>query len=396
MINTKDNLDSKDDKNFGSSAVSTDAEPSKKQLTSNRIREALKAAKAMGVKLGRHGKKVLSKTNRVAADLFAKNMVNIIKELHAEGYIDIRSITEELNRRRIPTFRGKGRRWHLRTVNLLLKRIAPESLKRKLQPVKWVGGKRSILTELRKYLPKEFNNYWEPFVGGGALFFDLYPKIRKAYLSDTNKDLVTMYQVIKSNPDDLIEVLKIHSKKHDEEYYYSIRDKNKLEAPVEVAARMLYLNKTCYNGLWRVNKKGEFNASIGNYSKPVIYNAANIKACNKALRCAKLKQADFKSIKPQAGDFVYFDPPYHRLNDTSFTAYSKEDFTEKDHIRLARFCKKLHAKGVKLMVSNSKTAFIYNLYDLPIFNIHVIKAPRLVNSNSSERKPVEEFIITNY
>lgn len=368
----------------------------KQQLISIKIKQALKAAKDRGVILGRHGKKVLSKTNRKAADHFAKKMVPILKELDADGHNNIREVAAELNRRQIPTFRGHGNRWHIRTVNLLLQRIRPGALRKRPNPVKWVGGKRAILKHLKKHLPAEFNNYYEPFVGGGALFFELSSKLDKAHLSDTNRDLVTMYQVLKSDPARVIELLKVHSKNHNEEYYYHLRAKKNLSDPVEVAARMLYLNKTCYNGLWRVNKKGEFNASFGDYSNPVICNAGNIQACSKLLKIATIKQGDYRKIKPRRGDFVFFDPPYHRISDTSFTAYSKDTFTEKDHIRLAKFCRKLHGQGVKLMISNSRTEFIQKLYDLPIFNIHIIKAPRMVSRDSFGRQPVEEFIITNY
>ena len=159
---------------------------------------------------------------------------------------------------------------------------------------------------------------------------------------------------------------------------------------------MLYLNKTCYNGLWRVNQKGEFNASFGAYASPLICNALNIKTCSKSLQGVTIKLKDYKTITPKAGDFVYFDPPYYKTSDTSFTAYSKTGFSKRDHIRLAKFCMKLHSQGVKLMVSNSNSDFIRALYASPVFNIHVVYAPRMINSNGLERQPVEELIITNY
>ena len=363
---------------------------------STRIKAALKAAKQRGVILGRHGKKVLSKTNKAAANAFAKKMIPVIKELQAEGYTNVRSVTAELNRRGISTFRRQNNKWHIRTVNLLLKRIGNNTLKNKPHPVKWVGGKRNIIKELKQYMPKAFENYYEPFFGGGALFFEIQRSLKKAYLSDVNSDLMTMYKVIQKEPDRLIKLLKVHAAAHSEDYYYKVRATHDLTNPVEIAARMLYLNKTCYNGLWRVNKKGGFNASPGKYENPVICHAANLKACHKLLKGAKLKQMNYLKIKPKRDDFVYFDPPYHQANLTSFTAYTESPFTEKDHIRLARFCKRLHERGVKVMLSNSKTEFIQKLYSLPIFKMHVIKAARMINCDTSARQKIEELLITNY
>lgn len=368
----------------------------KQKRTSIKIKASLNLAKKRGVKLGKHGKNVLAKTNKKSADDFAKAMMPLLKELKVQGYNDIRTLTAELNQRKIPTFRGNNRQWHLRTVNLLIKRIKPEMFQAKPNPVKWVGGKRGIIKELKKRLPVTFNHYYEPFFGGGALFFELHLNIKKAFLSDTNEDLITMYKVIQSDPKPLIQLLKTHARLHDLEYYYKIRAQHGTEDPVEIAARMLYLNKTCYNGLWRVNQKGEFNASFGTYTNPLICNALNIRTCSKSLQAALLKRKDYRLIKPKKGDFVYFDPPYQKTTDTSFTAYSKTGFTKQDQIRLAKFCKKLNDQGVNLMISNSNSDFIQELYQSPSFSIHVIKAPRMINSNPLERRSVEELIIVNF
>lgn len=260
--------------------------------------------------------------------------------------------------------------------------------------LKWVGGKRGIIQELRDRLPDKYNDYYEAFVGGGALFFDLKPK--KAHISDANLDLILTYKVIQKDVDKLIEVLKKHQKHHCEEYYYRLRTKHHLDDPIEVAARMIYLNKTCFNGLWRVNKKGEFNTPMGKYANPGICQEDNLRACHRALKTATIEYKDYTKIEPKSGDFCYFDPPYHPTNETSFTAYSALDFTEKDQSELAEFCKELHKKGVKIMLSNSNTKFIRDLYKANIFKIAIVNAPRLVNCKPNGRNSVEEVLITNY
>jgi DNA adenine methylase len=262
--------------------------------------------------------------------------------------------------------------------------------------LKWVGGKRSIIEDLKKRLPASFGNYYEPFVGGGALFFEMHSKLKKAFLSDANLDLITTYNVIKNEPAKLIQLLKKHQNLHCEEYYYRQRSKHDLNEPIEIAARMIYLNKTCFNGLWRVNKKGEFNVPIGRYTNPGICQEDNINACSKALEKAQIYHQDYSKISAQKGDFVYFDPPYHPINETSFTTYAANDFTEKDQQALANFCLELTRAGVKLMVSNSNTDFIRKLFSSPVFKIEIVNAPRLVNCKSNGRKAVEEVLITNY
>jgi DNA adenine methylase len=262
--------------------------------------------------------------------------------------------------------------------------------------VKWVGGKRSIMDALKAHLPKDFNHYYEPFIGGGALFFELHRKLRKAYLSDTNSDLVMAYSAVQRIPEELLELLREHARKHSEEYYYEMRDKHHLQNPAEIAARLLYLNKTCYNGLWRVNSKGEFNVPIGRYKNPGIVQEENILTCCQALQGVDIRLATFDEIKPVEGDFVYFDPPYHPMDDASFTRYAKLDFNEQDQVRLRDFALKLHNQGVNVMLSNSDTPFIRNLYGSKAFQIATVQALRLVNCKANKRNAVSEVLITNY
>lgn len=262
--------------------------------------------------------------------------------------------------------------------------------------LKWVGGKRSIINELKKRLPTTFNNYHEAFVGGGALFFEIQDTLPAAYLTDANLDLIITYSVIKKDVELLIAALKKHKKNHCEEYYYKIRARHSLDDPIEIAARMIYLNKTCFNGLWRVNKKGEFNVPMGSYSNPGICDEPNLRLCNAALQKAEIAYKDFTKIEPVEGDFCYFDPPYHPTTETSFTAYAKSDFTEKDQQALRDFCNELHKKGVHVMISNSNTKYIRDLYKASHFKIGIVNAPRLVNCKPNGRSAVEEVLITNY
>jgi DNA adenine methylase len=263
--------------------------------------------------------------------------------------------------------------------------------------VKWVGGKRSIMPELVARLPKNFNNYFEPFVGGGALFFEIassHQNQHNYFLSDINLDLVLTYQVIKKNAESLIEILKKHSAKHSEDYYYKVRSQHNRNNPAEIAARFLYLNKTCYNGLWRVNKKGEFNVPIGRYKNPNIMQESNLWACHDLLQNTKIEFREFDTLVPKKGDLVYFDPPYHPTGDASFTTYTKLDFTEIDQVRLRDYCNYLDKKGVHFMLSNSDAKFIKDLYKG--FNVQLVSAPRFVNCKPNQRNSVNEVLITNY
>jgi DNA adenine methylase len=260
--------------------------------------------------------------------------------------------------------------------------------------LKWVGGKRSIIGELKKRLPTSFGEYYEGFVGGGALFFEIQQT--NSHLSDANFDLILTYKAIQNDPEKLISLLERHQKNHCEEYYYKTRSLHNLEDPIARAARMIYLNKTCFNGLWRVNSKGEFNVPMGSYINPAICNEENIMACNRLLAGIDIRFEDYLKIEPKPGDFVYFDPPYHPISQTSFTAYSKPDFTEKNQTELSEFCSRLTPKGVYVMISNSNTKFIRELYKKSYFKIETVSAPRAVNCKGNGRSAVEEVLITNY
>ncbi len=263
--------------------------------------------------------------------------------------------------------------------------------------VKWAGGKRSIIEELVKRLPVEFNGYWEPFVGGGALFFNIQERLMSAILSDSNFDLMITYKVVKIAPEALIAKLEAHAKKSDEEYYYQIRAHHNLQDPIDVAARFIYLNKTGYNGLYRVNKAGEFNVPWGRYTNPDVVTSANIMASSIALRQARIEYREFDAIQPQAGDFVYCDPPYHPSSETArFTKYTKQDFSEKDQERLRDFALQLHRQGIFVMLSNSDTPFIRQLYSGSVWHTATVQAPRLINCKPQGRGTVSELVITNY
>lgn len=261
--------------------------------------------------------------------------------------------------------------------------------------VKWVGGKRSIINEILPRIPTKINDYYEPFVGGGALFFEIYNMVNFSHLSDMNIDLVVSYNIIKENVDELIKKLKIHAANHNEEYYYHIRSQQELSDPLENSARFIYLMKTCYNGLYRVNKSNEFNTPVGNYKNPTICDEENLRNVAEVLKKADIKYQDFTKINPKKGDFVYFDPPYHPTSQDSFVKYVSSGFTEQDQIRLRDFALELTKKGVNVMLSNSDADFINNIYKKG-FKIAKISAPRIVNCKADKRKSVYETLITNY
>lgn len=270
--------------------------------------------------------------------------------------------------------------------------------------VKWAGGKRQILEKLKSSMPAQFNTYYEPFIGGGALLFDLAPK--KAVINDVNQELLAIYTCLKD--DELYELmlkeLDNHEKNHSKDYYYSVRDWDRnsrfeLEPLWKRAARAIYLNKSCFNGLYRVNSKGYFNVPSAKKDKVVTYNKENMDEIHNYFRSDNLTilSGDFVEATRTAktGDFVYFDPPYDTWEDKeSFTAYSKFDFNKEDQKRLADCFKDLTIRGVKCMLSNHNTKYINELYEG--FNIKIISAKRMINSKASGRGAVEEVIITNY
>lgn len=269
--------------------------------------------------------------------------------------------------------------------------------------VKWAGGKRQIIDELKKYIPDEFNTYYEPFIGGGALLFELAPK--KAVINDSNAELMNVYQVLcyDSKFKKMCRVLNNYEANHSEEFFYEIRNKDKNKntfnrlSDYTRAARTIYLNKACFNGLYRVNSKNEFNVPFGKKSKVNTYDGNNLITVSNYLTMNDIKilNKDFEEAVSYAkkGDFVYFDPPYDSDNNI-FTSYTEEGFGKEEQRRLAKVFKELDQKGVYVMLSNHNTILINELYK--DYHIHVIEAKRNINSNGKKRGKVEEVIITNF
>ena len=270
--------------------------------------------------------------------------------------------------------------------------------------LKWAGGKTQILNKIIEYMPETYDNYFEPFVGGGALLLHLAPK--KAYINDSNMELIFVYKSLQDDNlfNEFINKLSEHEQKHNEEYYYEIRalDRTKefKDLPIyERAARMVYLNKTCFNGLYRVNSKGFFNVPSAKKNTVKTYDRENMKLLKRYFSYNQINvlNTDFEEAVKEAkeGDFVYFDPPYDILdNKASFTSYSKNSFGKEEQARLVKVFKELSNIGVKVMLSNHNTQYINELYKE--FNIYIVKAKRMINSKADGRGEVEEVIITNY
>ncbi|MBS3970743.1 MAG: DNA adenine methylase [Clostridia bacterium] len=267
--------------------------------------------------------------------------------------------------------------------------------------VKWVGGKRQIINQIVKYIPKSFSTYYEPFLGGGAVLFELQPKT--AVVNDINAELINLYEVIKNNVNELIDDLKQH--RNDETYFYELRelDRNKEYynhlTPLQRASRLIYLNKTCYNGLFRVNKAGQFNTPFGNYKNPNIVNEYTLKAVSSYFNKAQITFTckDFNEALKGArkGAFVYLDPPYDPVSDSaSFTGYDKGGFDQSEQIRLKNACDKLNEKGIKFLLSNSATDFIKDLYK--DYKIEIIQAKRVINSKADKRGEIDEVLVMNF
>jgi DNA adenine methylase len=266
--------------------------------------------------------------------------------------------------------------------------------------LKWAGGKTQLLQQYQPLFPSQFDNYYEPFLGGGAVFFYLFQEHLsgfKAVLSDVNEELINMYRCVQTDVDALIKELESHQAKHDSEYYYQIRAQKNRKS-VKKAARIIYLNKTCFNGLYRENSKGQFNVPIGRYKNPTICNAELLRADSLALQGVKLEVRDFYNVLDDAKtdqDFVYFDPPYYPLSNTSqFTSYSRYNFNEEDQFRLRDVFAELASRGVKVMLSNSDCPFIRELYEE--FPIHEVSAARSINSKGTHRGKISELVVTSY
>ena len=269
--------------------------------------------------------------------------------------------------------------------------------------LKWVGGKRQLFETLKPLFPKKRSPYCEPFFGGGAIFFKLQPAT--AYINDINEELMRVYEVIRDDVENLIEILSAY--KNDAETFYAVRDLDRDKenfsrlSDVERAARIIYLNKTCFNGLYRVNNAGEFNTPFGNYKNPNIVNAPTLLAVSKYLRSPKiiLTHRDYAEVLKDIPKrtFVYLDPPYFPLSTTSnFTGYVKGGFGRDEQIRLRDCCNDLTERGIKFMLSNSDTEFIRELYSESFYNIVQVKAKRFVNSVADKRGNVNEVVIRNY
>lgn len=306
----------------------------------------------------------------------------------------------------------------MRNIAVLTEKLAKPFLK-------WAGGKGQLLTEIERRLPQgiktgEIDTYVEPFVGGGAVFFHLaqrYENIKSFYLLDVNEDLVNCYKDVKKDVGVLVrellslqdKFLELNSPKR-KEFYLDIRKEFNLEKlsgfGIKTAAKLIFLNKNCYNGLYRVNRKGEFNVPFGDYKNPRICAAKNLQTASKILQTAKIICADFTHSETYIDNqtFVYLDPPYRPLSPTaSFTSYSKDSFSEKDQIRLAEFCRRIDAKGAKFLLNNSdpknedpKDRFFEEHYSKFGFDIDRVRATRAINCKASGRGQINELLITNY
>jgi len=271
--------------------------------------------------------------------------------------------------------------------------------------VKWAGGKRQLIPILNQNLPDSFGTYYEPFLGGGALLFHILTDKngQKCSISDLNSDLVLAYTTIRDRIDSLIASLKNHEKnyqKNSESYYYSIRESNPRSA-IEKTSRLIFLNRTCFNGLYRVNSKGKFNVPLGKYSNPNIVNEENLRAVSHILQSSRIsiKCRDFEAVLRDAkkGDLIYFDPPYQPVSATAnFTSYTNKDFTYDDLTRLAELCLKLDSRGCNVLLSNSDSKEVAEVFAKNTWKITRIEANRSINSNSKKRTGHFELLIKNY
>ena len=271
--------------------------------------------------------------------------------------------------------------------------------------VKWAGGKRQLIPILTENLPTSMGTYFEPFLGGGALLFHILIERngQRCGISDLNSDLVLAYTTIRDKTEELIVSLKNHSKnyqKNSKSYYYTIRDTNPRSA-IEKTSRLLFLNRTCFNGLYRVNKKGKFNVPLGRYTNPNIINEENIRSVSQVLQSHRIsiKCRDFGAVLEDAKkhDLVYFDPPYQPVSDTAnFTSYTNKSFTTEDLKRLAKLCLKLDSKGCNVMLSNSFSQEVADIFTEKQWKLKKIAANRSINSNSKKRTGHFELLIKNY
>ena len=283
-----------------------------------------------------------------------------------------------------------------------VRRVANSEPNEKPRPfIQWVGGKREMISQYQEFIPKKFKNYYEPFLGGGAMFF--YLQTEKAILSDNNKELIKAYEGVRDNPEEVIKLLKELRSKHSGELYTKIRNLDReiniFESlnTAEIAARMVYLNQTCFNGLYRVNQKSQFNVPIGSSLNRLICDENTIRSVSKVLKKITIQESDFETSvrKAQAGDFIYLDPPYYPISiNSDFTRYTKEKFYQEDQVRLKKEIDRLSKIGCKVMVSNSDCDFIKELYKG--YKLHKVYSGRTLNCKKDQRGKVSELFITNY
>ncbi|MGD0837773.1 MAG: DNA adenine methylase [Polyangia bacterium] len=265
--------------------------------------------------------------------------------------------------------------------------------------LKWAGGKTQLLPQFVQYYPPQgtVERYVEPFLGSSAVYFHFKALVRprQAILSDNNAELIATYAAVKSSVDQLINLLRAHKKRHSKDFFLAMRQEAPT-SPVAQAARLIYLNKTCFNGLYRVNSRGIFNVPFGRYTNPGIFDESALRAASAELASAKIEKRDFRSVLTRAepGDFVYFDPPYHPLSSTAkFTSYTRAAFGESDQRDLAEVYRTLDRKGCLLMLSNSDTPLMHELYRG--YSIRKVSARRLINSRADRRGPICEIVVVN-
>lgn len=269
--------------------------------------------------------------------------------------------------------------------------------------IKWAGGKTQLISQYADYFPDGDLNYYEPFVGGGAIFFHLQPA--RSRLIDINLELINVYRCVRDQVEELIDRLEQHQQQHCSEHYYQVRSQLVVSDDwfyqgnnVDRAARLIYLNKTCFNGLYRENSKGHFNVPLGSYKNPAIYDPEILRADAIALQSAQIEPGSFEQVLQYAQsseDFVYFDPPYYPISPTSsFTAYNRYSFSEEKQVQLRDVVAELSDRGVKVMLSNSDCEFVRDLYK--DFNIHTIYATRNINCNAEKRGKITEVLVTTY
>ena len=266
--------------------------------------------------------------------------------------------------------------------------------------VKWAGGKRQLLEEIRKYIPKNFSTYYEPFLGGGAVLFDLQPK--RFVINDINSEMINVYRTVQSDVESLVNELFTY--KNSPDFFYKIREIDRSAGFAEItglkrAARIIYLNKTCFNGLFRVNSRGQFNVPFGSYTNPDFINETTLRAVNKYLNepDGKILNVDFEEALQDAGkgSFVYIDPPYDPVSDSSsFTGYTLDGFGKEEQRRLKLVCDNLSSRGSRFLLSNSATDFINNLYSG--YRIEIVRAKRHINASANGRGAIDEVLIRNF